>query len=304
LDLHAGHDIEAPCLEYLTHLPLMDMVWTGEMYSWESGPEYYLIEVSAQLHGLTGDTLGCGEYPFRGLLFGMTERNHASATAIWASVWDAARISSTNMVGWWEDEPLVVVAHAPCSGSTSISISAPNCSSWNITRGGYWSSGSPCGSPNGNDGCLDPGTDLAGAQAHCCDDPLCAGFSFAKIPNGGGCYKYSQTCYENDESYDGFWKPGFVPPPPPPARTLATTFTAFGSHAIIVIATWCSAPGNATLAIDWSGLGLDPHTATINAPAVAGVQPAVGPFAIQGDGSISVALGGISGGIILVVTAA
>ncbi len=39
LDLHAGHDVEAPALEYLTHLPLMDAVWTGEAYDFHAGPE-------------------------------------------------------------------------------------------------------------------------------------------------------------------------------------------------------------------------------------------------------------------------
>ena len=88
-------------------------MWNGEGYDFLAAPDYYLVEVSAQIHGLSGDTLGCG-FPFRGFLYGMTERNAPSASALWA-FWDAANISATEIVGWWEDDPLVTL-HAPCGG--------------------------------------------------------------------------------------------------------------------------------------------------------------------------------------------
>ena len=279
-------------------------MWNGEGYDFLAAPDYYLVEVSAQIHGLSGDTLGCG-FPFRGFLYGMTERNAPSASALWA-FWDAANISATEIVGWWEDDPLVTL-HAPCGGGGggggSGGASAPSgCPTWNTTKGGYYSSGTPCGSPNGNDGCIASGTDLVSAQAHCCADPACAGFSWG-VGGSGGCYKYSQTCYEADASYDGYWKPGFVPPPPAPAPTEATVYSAFGSHAIIVVATWCAAPStNATLSIDWPGLGLDPASVRVVAPAIASVQAAAGPFLVGSDGSVTVALDA-SAGIILQITA-
>ena len=168
----------------------------------------------------------------------------------------------------------------------------------NVTRGGYWSSGTPCGDANGNDGCIAAGADLAAAQAYCCTDPLCAGFSWGVASVPGGCYKFSQTCYEANAAYDGYWKPGFVPPPPPFARTLATTYSAYGSHAIVVVATWCRVGVNATVAIDWRGLGLDASAAVVTAPAIAGVQPAAGPLSVV-DGAVNVYLAGDSGGILL-----
>lgn len=289
------------------HLPTststIAAVWNGEGYDFTSSPEYYLIEVSAQIHGLSGDTLGCS-YPFRGFLYGMTERNAPSASALWA-FWDAANISATAMVGWWEDDPMVAV-HAPCGGSgdgRSSGPAAPSaCPDWNVTTGAYYASGTPCGSPNGNDGCIAAGTDLAAAQAHCCADSTCAGFSWGGI--GSGCYKYTQTCLTTDPANDGYWKPGFVPPPPPVAPTQATTYSAFGSHAIVVVATWCAGADatNATLTFDWAGLGLSPGSAIVVAPAIAGVQVAAGPFTVDAGGAVTVAIGA-SSGVILQITA-
>lgn len=267
-------------------------VWNGEGYDFTAAPDYYLIEVSAQIHGLSGDTLGCS-YPFRGFLYGMTERNSASASALW-TFWDTANISLTTMVGWWEDDPMAAV-YAPCGG---VDLEASACADWNVTIGGYFSSGSPCGSPNGNDGCISADADLSAAQAHCCADPACAGFSWGGP--GNGCYKFSQTCYESDAAYDGYWKPGFVPPPPPAAPTLATVYTAYGSHAIVAIATWCIAPLNATVHFDWAGLGLNETSVIVTAPAIASVQAASGPFEVDASGSITVPLEASTGIILLI----
>jgi hypothetical protein len=73
---------------------------------------------------------------------------------------------------------------------------------------------------------------------------------------------------------------------------LATTWSSFGSHAVVAVATWCPAEVNATLAVDWAALGLDAATATVTLPAIAGVQDAAtlpsaeGPFAIAPNGGL------------------
>jgi hypothetical protein len=299
--LHATSASCVACKHVLhRHTMRLHAVWNGEGYDFTSAPDYYMVEVSAQIHGLSGDTLGCG-FPFRGFVFGMTERNAPSASALWA-FWDTSNISATAMVGWWEDDPMVTV-HAPC-GADGSSTGGPDtplapCATWNVTVGGYFESGTPCGSPNGNDGCIASGTDLAAAQAHCCADQFCAGFSWGGV--GSGCYKYTQTCYEEDAAYDGYWKPGFIPPPPLPAPTQATVYTAFGSHAIIAVATWCESALNVTLSIDWAALGLDSSNAVIVAPAISDLQAASGPFSVDGTGAVTVPVDA-SAGIILQIS--
>jgi len=185
LDLHTGEEAGPPACTYAGHYPFMDFVWNGEGFDFSGGdPAYWLVEVSSQQHGLAGDLLGGGGggNAAKGMLFGMTERNSDTATALWA-FWDAAGISATAAVGWWEDDAPVAVA-AACPGHDNATTAA----------------------------------------------------------------------------------------------VLASTYTAYRSHAIIAVASWCPQATAATLALDWAALGLDPATAAVTAPAIADVQAAGGPF--------------------------
>lgn len=67
----------------------------------------------------------------------------------------------------------------------------------------------------------------------------------------------------------GFW----ADPPVTTGRSdlLATTYRRKG-RALVALASWAREKVDLTLAIDWKGLGLDPATATIAAPAIAGFQ--------------------------------
>ena len=73
---------------------------------------------------------------------------------------------------------------------------------------------------------------------------------------------------------------------------VATVFTAYSSHAILVLASWCTANATARLAVDWPSLGFSrPH---VSAPAIAGVQPAsaavdIGALQVPPSGIILVA---------------
>jgi hypothetical protein len=87
----------------------------------------------------------------------------------------------------------------------------------NLTRavGGYWEA---CGGASGNLGSFS-GLPLASAQAFCCGNSNCAGFSFACTDQacaaGSGFYKGNVDCgFINVDGFYGFAKPSALPVPP------------------------------------------------------------------------------------------
>lgn len=86
---------------------------------------------------------------------------------------------------------------------------AAPCPVWNHTTGGY-------------EECCGPSTCFSGmtkdaAEAACCADASCAGFSFDPS-TGSGCYKSDTNCgFTNSSVYEGYDKPSFTPSPGAPA---------------------------------------------------------------------------------------
>jgi len=194
LDVHTGHEPTPPVCSYASHFPFVDYVWNGEGFNFNEGPSYWLIEVSARVHGLSGDMLGASQDDaWRGMLFGMTCRNKGWSQAVW-KLWDAVHIEDTTAVGWWESNA-----------------------------------------------------------------PVVAGCSCPKAPD--------------DEHKD----------------VLATTYFVHGSHALVVLGSWCAEDTDVTLSIDWDRLGLTQSNVVVTAPAVDGLQPAQrfsspeGPFKVAGN---------------------
>jgi hypothetical protein len=199
LDLHTGRDPTPPVCSYVGAYAMVDEVWNGEGFAFNKGPAYWMVEVSSMVHGLTGDRLG-GATPsddYKGMLWGMAQRNSAAAPGLWA-LWDAARLNETTQIGWWEDDAAINLTYT-CTGAA----------------------------------------------------------------------------------------------PPYHTSILASVYTAFQSHALVSIASFCPTDESVTLVIDWDALGLDPASVTVSAPVVAGgVQPnggllpnATGPFTItSGNG--------------------
>ena len=273
-------------------------MWNGEGFDFSLSPAYWLVEVSSRVHGLTGDMLGAGvDAAFRGALFGMTTRNSGEAPAWW-QMWDATNIAAAAADAVFSTldllpSPVRVVNGSSCGGGPAPN---PGSCDWAVTRDSYYD-GEPCGQPAGNELCFGDGTEtgrltLAEAQAKCCNDTVCAGFSFVSAGQNG-CFKRSNSCLVGASGVDGYQKPGFVPAPTPGASaTHATVFSAFASHAIVAVATWCPAGQHATLDIDYEALGLDPARLNVTAPAIAGVQSAAsfpnaeGPFALPGGGIV------------------
>ena len=273
----------------------MDSVWNGEGFDFGGPPAYFLIEVSNLLHGLTGDMLGSGTATiWRGMLFGMTQRDAVYSQAMWRT-WDAVAINATDAVfGWWD-----ATGPAAVNVSVSVSVSAAAADvpaaapcSYNVSTAAYYGShNEDCLPPSGpTPGCWLTAA-LADVQAACCADAACAGFSFAPA-SGAGCCKSEVTDRIDDPNYSGYRKVGWVPPVPANC-VLATTWSSYTSHSIIVVANFCGTAVNATLALAWEELGLDAATAVASLPNIDGVQAQTplpagprGPFELGVDGGL------------------
>jgi glycosyl hydrolase family 123 len=87
---------------YLEHFPYLDRIWFGEYFDYDSPPDYWLVEMSGIPFGVMGEMLEGGGNPWRGMLFGMTNRLPwaGDPRPLWRA-WDAFGIDSAAMVGWW-----------------------------------------------------------------------------------------------------------------------------------------------------------------------------------------------------------
>ena len=87
---------------YLEHFPFIDRLWFGEYFDYNSPPDYWLTEISGIPFGLMGEMLQDGGNPWRGMLFGMTNRLPWSGDPrpLW-KFWDESGIANTRMLGWW-----------------------------------------------------------------------------------------------------------------------------------------------------------------------------------------------------------
>ena len=99
----------------------------------------------------------------------------------------------------------VAVAFYNKEGSPQPPIPGPPCTAWTHTSGGYYEA---CGGGAGNVGTFS-GLTPAQAQAACCANTACAGFSFS---GGAGYYKGNAMCgFTQAQGYEGWYKPGQVP---------------------------------------------------------------------------------------------
>jgi len=97
------------CLNlYMDLLPYIDLVWIGEGRDYNRLPDHWLVEVSGIPYGVTGQMLNEGGNPWRGMVYGITNRPGwaGNPAEIW-KFWDAYDIKSMRMVGCWDgDSPL------------------------------------------------------------------------------------------------------------------------------------------------------------------------------------------------------
>ena len=78
-----------------------------------SAPDFWLVEVSGIPFGLMGEMLQDGGNPWRGMVFGMTDRLPwaGDPRPLWKA-WDAFGMADSRMVGYWVDARPVKTDHA------------------------------------------------------------------------------------------------------------------------------------------------------------------------------------------------
>lgn len=119
LDLHSNTGFsKGPATQYTEFFPYMDKLWFGESFNYNKmSPENWLVEVSGIPFGHMGDMLHGGGNKWLGMLFGMTVRHPwltegiiSDPRPVW-KIWDEFEIHKAEMVGFWEDEPLVTTSN-------------------------------------------------------------------------------------------------------------------------------------------------------------------------------------------------
>ncbi len=110
LDLHSANQFNArdgfasSANLYLEHFPYLDRLWFGEYFDHDMDPDQWLIEMSGLPFGLMGEMLQDGGNPWRGMVFGMTNRlpwEKSDPRPLWQE-WDRFGLAGARMVGWWD----------------------------------------------------------------------------------------------------------------------------------------------------------------------------------------------------------
>jgi len=101
---------------YMEHFPYLNRLWFGEYFDYEkNNPDFFLTEVSGIPFGLMGEMLEGGGNPWRGLIYGMTNRmpwtTNADPRPIW-KVWDEFGMQGTQMIGYWSPNCPVTTGRA------------------------------------------------------------------------------------------------------------------------------------------------------------------------------------------------
>lgn len=120
---------------YMEHFPYLNRLWFGEYFDYEkNSPDFFLTEVSGIPFGLMGEMLQGGGNPWRGMIFGMTNRmpwsDNADPRPIWKA-WDNFGMQGTKMIGYWvdtnpvkTDNPKVLATIYKKSGKAMIAIAS------------------------------------------------------------------------------------------------------------------------------------------------------------------------------------
>ena len=108
INFHSGNDYDylehkiSPINEYMEHLPYVSNLWYGEMFDYNSRPDYWFVEISGIPFGQTSEMLNYenGGNAYRGMVYGMTGRMHPSVTYMW-KFWDQFGIQDAKWLGYW-----------------------------------------------------------------------------------------------------------------------------------------------------------------------------------------------------------
>ena len=100
-------------IAFIDLYPYFDLLWRGEGFYNDTPPDFWLIERSGIAFGIAGEMLGRGN-PFRGLLFGMTDRWGwgGNPPGLW-KFFDEVKLGDMELIGWWDDDCPVKVSGSP-----------------------------------------------------------------------------------------------------------------------------------------------------------------------------------------------
>ncbi len=112
MDLHSWNHFNewagyTNCLNlYMDLLPYFDLVWIGEGRDYDRMPDHWLVEVSGIPFGLPGQMLQGGGNPWRGMVYGITNRagyagKVGDPTEIW-NFWDQYHFTDKQLIGYWD----------------------------------------------------------------------------------------------------------------------------------------------------------------------------------------------------------
>ena len=92
---------------YMEHFPYLNRLWFGEYFDYQKNtPDFFLTEVSGIPFGLMGEMLQDGGNPWRGMIYGITNRlgwtNVNDPRPLW-KLWDAFGMKGSQMIGYWSD---------------------------------------------------------------------------------------------------------------------------------------------------------------------------------------------------------
>ncbi|MGV8139701.1 MAG: glycoside hydrolase domain-containing protein [Mangrovibacterium sp.] len=112
MDLHSWNHFcnwagFASCLNlYMDLLPYFDLVWIGEGRDYNRKPDHWLVEVSGIPFGLSGQMLEGGGNPWRGMVYGITNRagwTKNKPDYLW-KFFDDYHFEQREMIGYWEKD--------------------------------------------------------------------------------------------------------------------------------------------------------------------------------------------------------
>ncbi len=109
IDFHSGNNFSPQyglsncATQYLEHFPYIDSLWFGEGFDYDESPDYWLVEISGIPFGLFGEMLQNNGNPWRGMIYGMTNRLGwgGDPRNIW-KLWDEFGIQDAQMIGYWD----------------------------------------------------------------------------------------------------------------------------------------------------------------------------------------------------------
>lgn len=92
---------------YMEHFPYLNRLWFGEYFDYENNnPDFFLTEVSGIPFGLMSEMLEKGGNPWRGMIYGMTNRKPYDGNdpaGLW-KLWDDFGMRGAEMLGYWSDK--------------------------------------------------------------------------------------------------------------------------------------------------------------------------------------------------------